>query len=150
MSLACGELKTTLPFMYSKIPIIPCTVRCDLQNSNSFFKAMQKIIRRTSSVIIKPNVWERERERESGESRNFVQGVLISLWKNFESFWFISGRFSKYWLKFKIWPVWSLCLKKMFLKRKQIYVLYTKKSQKEKKEKKKKKKNKLTMWFIYH
>ena len=63
MSLACGELKTTLPFMYSKIPIIPCTVRCDLQNSNSFFKAMKKITRRTSSVIIKPNVWERERER---------------------------------------------------------------------------------------
>ena len=56
MSLACGELKTTLPFMYSKIPIIPCTVRCDLQNSNSFFKAMKKITRRTSSVIIKPNV----------------------------------------------------------------------------------------------
>ena len=118
MSLACGELKTTLPFMYSKIPIIPCTVRCDLQNSNSFFKAMQKITRRTSSVIIKPNVWERERERESGESRNFVQGVLISLWKNFESFWSISGRFSKYWLKFKIWPAWSLCLKKNVLKTK--------------------------------
>ena len=142
MSLACGELKTTLPFMYSKIPIIPCTVRCDLQNSNSFFKAMKKITRRTSSVIIKPNVWERE--RESGESRNFVQGVLISLWKNFESFRFISGRFSKYWLKFKIWPAWSLCLKKKFLKRKQIYILYTKKSQKEKKKKK------LTIWFIYH
>ena len=41
--------------MYSKIPIIPCTVRCELQNSNSFFKAMQMIMRRTSSVIIKPD-----------------------------------------------------------------------------------------------
>ena len=40
--------------------------------------------------------------------------------------------------------------KKMFLKPKQIYILYTKKSQKEKKKRKKKKK-KLTMWFIiYH
>ena len=37
--------------------------------------------------------------------------------------------------------------KKMFLKPKQIYILYTKKSQKEKKKKEKKK---LTMWFIYH
>ena len=35
--------------------------------------------------------------------------------------------------------------KKMFLKPKQIYILYTKKSQKEKKKKKKK----WTMWFIY-
>ena len=70
----------------------------------------------------------------SGGSRNFVQGVPISFWKNFESFRSISGCFSKYWLKFKIWPAWSLCLKKkMFLKPKQIYILYTKKSQKEKK-----------------
>ena len=37
----------------------------------------------------------------SGDSRNFIQGVPISLWKNFESFWSISGHFNKYWLKFK-------------------------------------------------
>ena len=37
----------------------------------------------------------------------------------------------------------------MFLKPKQIYILYTKKSQKEKKKKKIKKK-KLTLWFIFH
>ena len=48
----------------------------------------------------------------SGDSRNFVQGVPISLWKIFESFRSISGRFSKYWLKFKIWLAWSLCFKK--------------------------------------
>ena len=73
----------------------------------------------------------------NGDSRNFVQGVPISLWKNFESFRSILGRFSKYWQKFKIWPAWSLCLKKKkkFLKPKQIYIFYTKKSQKEKKKK---------------
>ena len=65
-----------------------------------------------------------------------------------KKFQVISRRFSKYWLKFKIWPAWCLWLKKKkFLKTKQIYIMYTKKSQKEKKEKKKKK---LTMWFIYH
>ena len=74
----------------------------------------------------------------SGGSRNFVQGVPIPLWKNFGSFRFISGRFGKYWPKFKIWPAWSLCLKKkIFLKPKQICILYTKKPQKEKKMKRK-------------
>ena len=57
----------------------------------------------------------------SGDSRNFVQGVPISLWKNFGSFRSISsvlGRFGKYRPKFKIWPAWSLCLKKNVLKTK--------------------------------
>ena len=54
------------------------------------------------------------------------------------NFGLFSGHFGKYMLKFNIWPAWSLCLKKkMFLKPKQIYILYTKKSQKEKKKKKK-------------
>ena len=51
----------------------------------------------------------------SGDSRNFVQGVPISFWKNFGSFRSISdvsGRFVKYRPKFKIWPAWNLCLKK--------------------------------------
>ena len=69
--------------------------------------------------------------------RNFVQGVSIPFWKNFGSFQSISSvsrRFSKYQLKFKIWPAWSLCLKKkIFLKPKQICILYTEKLQKEKK-----------------
>ena len=46
----------------------------------------------------------------SGDSRNFVQGVPISFWKNFGSFRSIlcvSRRFSKYRQKFKIWPAWN-------------------------------------------
>ena len=77
----------------------------------------------------------------SGDSRNFVQGVPISLWKNFRSFqsiFDVLGRFSKYWPKFKIWPAWNLCFKKkMFLKPKQIYILYTEKPKKKKKNEKK-------------
>ena len=75
----------------------------------------------------------------SGNSRNFVQGVPILLWKNFESLVKIQDLTDmKFVLKKK---------KKKILKPKQIYILYTKKSQKEKKKRKKKK---LTMWFIYH
>ena len=58
---------------------------------------------------------------------------------HFEKISGVLGRFGKYRLKFKIWPAWSLCLKKkMFLKSKQICILYTEKSQKEKKMKRKK------------
>ena len=78
-------------------------------------------------------------EWSSGDSRNFVQGVPISLWKNFETFQSISSvskRFGKYRSKFKIWPAWSLCFKKKkFLKPKQICIMYTEKSQKAKKKK---------------
>ena len=50
----------------------------------------------------------------------------------------ISGHFSLFrvfWeIKFKIWPAWSLCLKKKFLKPKQICILYTEKPQPKKKK----------------
>ena len=77
----------------------------------------------------------------SGDSRNFVQGIPISLWKNFGSFQSISSvsrRFGKYRPKFKIWLALSLCLKKKkFLKPKQICILYTEKPQNEKRNEKK-------------
>ena len=84
----------------------------------------------------------------SGDSKNFVQDVPISFWKNFKSFRYILGRFSKYWLKFKIWPAWSLCLKKkkIVLKTKtNLHSVHQKIS-----EEKKRKKKKLIIWFIYH
>ena len=73
---------------------------------------------------------------DSGDSRNFIQGVPISLWKNFESFWSISGHFGKYWLKFKIWLAWSLCLKKNVLKTKtNLHFVHQKNHKKKKKRK---------------
>ena len=81
----------------------------------------------------------------SDDSKNFVQGVLFHFEKN-------SGHFSLFRVfqdvsvntgwnsRFSRHEVCAL-KKKMFLKPKQIYILYTKKSQKEKKKWKEKKRN---------
>ena len=90
----------------------------------------------------------------SGDSRNFVQGVSISLWKNFGSFRSISsvlGRFGKYRPKFKIWPAWSLCLKKKknVLKTKANLHFVHRKTSKGKKKMKRKEMNKCNCTINY-
>ena len=70
----------------------------------------------------------------SRDFRNFVQSVPIPLWKNFESFRFISsvsGCFGKYQFKFKIWPK----KKKKNLKTKTNLHYINQKTSKEKKKK---------------
>ena len=89
----------------------------------------------------------------SGDSRNFVQGVPISLWKNFGSFRSISsvlGRFGKYRPKFKIWLAWSLCLKKKkVLKTKAKLHSVHRKTSKGKKKMKRKEMNKCNRTINY-
>ena len=88
----------------------------------------------------------------SGGSRNFVQDVLISFWKNFRSFRSIlgvSGRFDKYRQKFKIWPVWSLCLKKKMFLNQNKFAFCTLKNLKRKKKVKRKEINKGTCTINY-
>ena len=99
----------------------------------------------------KQTCWEGKVIPDSGDSRNFVQGIPISLWKNFGSFQSISsvsGRFGKYQPKFKIWPAWSLCFKKKkVLKTKTNLHFVHWKTSKGKKKMKRKKMNK-DIWTI--
>ena len=83
----------------------------------------------------------------SGDSRNFVQGVPILLWKNFLVIPIYFKCFGKYRPKFKIWPAWSLCLrKKKVLKIKtNLHSIHWKTS----KWKKKKEMNKVTYTINY-
>ena len=62
--------------------------------------------------------------------QEFCPGCSYSTLKKFRVISVYFRCFGKYQPKFKIWPAWSLCLKKkMFLKSKQIFILYTEKPQ---------------------
>ena len=62
---------------------------------------------------------------------------LFHFEKILSNFGLFSGHFGKYMLKFKIWPAWSLCLKKNVLKTKtNLHFVHQKIAKGKKKEKK--------------
>ena len=83
--------------------------------------------------------------------QEFCSGYSYSTLKKFRV---ILGRFGKYRPKFKIWPAWSLCLKKKILKTKTNLHFVHRKTSKWKKKMKRKEMNKSTYTmnykFIWH